>query len=235
MRASLKVRRFRVTTQPKTIRPGSWDYTTVTILDGDTEVGAYERNYPRFAEETFEPFEFDGRWYALYSENYTCTRVMTLPDCKDIGGEDPRADGFCPVELFVPRYGVVTTTRVGDPAYRSENWLFEADAESFRELGADKKTGFNSDIGPWRTLDVAFVAGCVWGDDSSWKLQVFDLSRVAEGKIERSDRFGFVELAAMPLAKAVRCHCTSHTPLRVTIIRQEDRDLRTGVYIDPYE
>ena len=235
MKASLKVRRFRVTTQPKSNRPGTWDSTIVTVLDGDTEVGAYERNYPRFAEETFEPFELDGRWYALYSRDYTCTRVMTLPDCKDIGGEEPQAHGFCPVELFVPRYRVVTTTKAGDPTYRYESWLFEADAESFRELDANKNAGFAGHVGPWRTLDVAFVAGCIWGDDSSWKLQAFDLSRVTAGTIERSDRFGFVELAAMPLSEAVRCHCTSQTPLRVRIVRQEDRDLRSGAHVDPYE
>ncbi|MDQ3037801.1 MAG: hypothetical protein M3Y87_35735 [Myxococcota bacterium] len=39
-----------------------------------------------------------------------------------------------------------------------------------------------------------FVAGCVWGDDSSWKIQFIDLSQLSEGKIDRYDRFGYVEL-----------------------------------------
>jgi hypothetical protein len=229
------VRRFHVKTRAKPNRPGTWNSTVVTVFDGDTQVGEYERNYPSFAVETFEPFEKDGVWYALYSPNYTCTRVMSLPNCKDIGGEEPRSSGFCPVELFVPRFREATTTNTGDPKYKHTNWLFESDADAFRELEANIKSGLRTSLGPWCTLDVAFVAGCVWGDDSSWKLQVFDLSSVAEGKLTRSDRFGFVQLAQMPLAEAVRCHRWDDSSTRVTIIRQEDRDLQTGGLVDPYE
>jgi hypothetical protein len=42
--------------------------------------------------------------------------------------------------------------------------------------------------------DHGFVAGCGWGDDSSWKIQYLDLSRVEEGLIRREERFGCVEL-----------------------------------------
>lgn len=37
--------------------------------------------------------------------------------------------------------------------------------------------------------------GCYWGDDTSWKVQYLDLSRVQQGIISRDDRFGYVELA----------------------------------------
>ena len=40
------------------------------------------------------------------------------------------------------------------------------------------------------------VAGCIWGDDSSWKIQYLDLSRAAEGIIGREERFGYIELPA---------------------------------------
>lgn len=40
-----------------------------------------------------------------------------------------------------------------------------------------------------------FVWGCIWGDDSSWKVQWLDLSRVAEGVLTREERFGYVELS----------------------------------------
>ena len=39
-----------------------------------------------------------------------------------------------------------------------------------------------------------FVAGCVWGDDSSWKIQYLDLSRADQGKLVREARFGYIEL-----------------------------------------
>lgn len=232
---SQAARRFRVETEAKPNRPGTWNSTVVSVFDGDVQVGAYERNYYSFAAETFEPFEKDGVWYALYSPNYTCTRVMRLPDCTDIGGEEPAADGFCPVELYVPRYREATATAADKPSFKSIYWMFENDAATFQESEANIKIGLRTTLGPWRTLDVAFVAGCIWGDDSSWKLQTFDLSRVAEGKLARSERFGFVQLAPMPLAQAVRCHRWGDMPLRVTIQRQEDRDVQTGELVDPYE
>jgi hypothetical protein len=236
MRADPAVRRFRVTTRAKANRPGTWDSTIVTILDGDVEVGSYERSYPSFAADTFEPFEQNGRWYALYSANHTCTRIMTLPDCKDIGGEESHGGGFCPVELFVPRYRELIWTKPNDAPWGAHrSWVFEAEANGLRDEDKVGRTDMRQTVGPWRTLDIAFVAGCVWGDDSSWKLQVFDLSRVSEGILTRSERFGFVQLGTMPLVKAVRCHFNDDGPLRATIIREEDRDVQTGALVDPYE
>jgi len=47
-----------------TIKPNKagWDYSVVTIFDGAAEIGSYERNFPSFGEQTFEPFEIDGAW-----------------------------------------------------------------------------------------------------------------------------------------------------------------------------
>lgn len=47
----------------------------------------------------------------------------------------------------------------------------------------------------WPTGLFGFVWGCYWGDDTSWKVQHLDLSRVQEGIIARDNRFGYVELA----------------------------------------
>ena len=46
----------------------------------------------------------------------------------------------------------------------------------------------------WPTGEFGFVWGCVWGDDSSWKVQHLDLSRVGEGELTRDERFGYVML-----------------------------------------
>jgi hypothetical protein len=79
------------------------------------------------------------------------------------------------------------------------------------------------------------VAGCVWGDDSSWKLQVFDLSKAAQGTITRSERFGYCEIAlGLPLAAAVQLNRWMPFPLRARVLRQEDRDIETGKRFDPY-
>lgn len=91
-------------------------------------------------------------------------------------------------------------------------------------------------LGP-HYLPFAFIAGCLWGDDTSWKVELVDLRRVGEGIIERSARFGHVELPhKRPLAECIEV--SRHRPLydlRVDLIRQECRDLATGDVIDPYE
>jgi hypothetical protein len=139
-----------------------WTQLHVEILRDGVVIGSYERNYGLM--DTFHPFVgSDGGLYALYSRNYTATRVMSLPDCRDLGGEEPSSHGFCPVEFFVPY----------DPA-----------------------RGIDGSIG--------FVAGCVWGDDSSWKVQFLDLSRVADGVVAREERFGYLELEdGVSLADAI--------------------------------
>ncbi len=39
-----------------------------------------------------------------------------------------------------------------------------------------------------------FVAGCVWGDDHSWKIEPIDLRRISEGKVERMGSLGYFEM-----------------------------------------
>lgn len=129
----------------KHLKIGVWDKHDLCGL----QVGSYIRNYPSM-NNTFFAFPKNGKVYALYSPNYTCTRVMELPSCKDIGGENPNSYGFCPVDFFVPY------------------------DDNLAEFG--------------------FVAGCVWGDDSCWKIEYIDLSHVEQGVINRDARFGYIEL-----------------------------------------
>jgi hypothetical protein len=231
---STRARRFHAKAAPEpSLVQGARASSLVTILDGATEIGSYRRNYPAFAEETFEPFELGGTWYALYSRDYTSTRVMKLPECKDVGGEEPNPLGFCPVEFFVPRYRKVVMTQ--SAAGRVTEYL---SFESKGEERPDQPTldGHEFAYGPWLSLDTAFVAGCLWGDDSTWKLEVIDLSRAAEGIIPRSARFGHVQLGKMPLAEAVLLDSNlPHWELRASIIRRERRDIRSGALIDPYD
>lgn len=84
--------------------------TLVSIYEGDQYLGSYERMFPALGESTFYPFESGTRWYALYSADYTTTRLMSLPECQDLGGEEPIPHGFCPVEFYVPRYRAVSST-----------------------------------------------------------------------------------------------------------------------------
>lgn len=145
--------KYTTTTVSKPSKPGCWDildvYVHLTDKEGNkTQIGHYERNYTSLFN-TFCPFFQNGREYALFSKEYTATRIMTLPDCKDIGGEESSGNGFCPTDYFVPGVG-------------------------------RGKFGF--------------IAGCIWGDDWSWKIQYLDLSKVSKGIVIRDERFGYISL-----------------------------------------
>jgi hypothetical protein len=222
------VRPFRAVEIKHERNPGTWGTATVRIERDGVEIGNFERNYSSFGATSFESFEIDGRWFALYSSDYTATRVMSLPDCRDIGGEEPSSGGFCPVEIYAPRYRPFQISVGGEPC---EAWHFESAAETM----AGKPTQYMKVTGPWRNLNIAFVAGCVWGDDSSRKLQVIDLEQAAQGRILRDERFGHLEIASdLPLVAAIRLYRQAPEGLRATILRQEDRDIETGKRIDPY-
>lgn len=150
----------------KPSKPGCWDVATIEVLKDGELIGSYERNYSSYGTKTFCPFIWKGKEYALYSRDYTSTRVMTLPDCKDLCGEERDGYGFCPVEYYVPM---------------------------------NPFTGESAGFG--------FLAGCVWGDDTSWKIQFLDLRQVDEGILIRDDRFGYLELPGKVrhLRDAIRC------------------------------
>ena len=168
------------------------------------QIGEYVRNYPSFGLETFLPFSRNDRDYALFSPDYTCTRVMELPSCTDIGGEEPSSGGFCPVEYCVPQIVI-------------------SDAEK-------------------RESEIGFVAGCTWGDDSSWKVECFDLSEVQRGIIKRDARFGYLELPdGVSLEKAIvdlkETMSGSSSAVRLRIACLNAFDIRTGkpTAYDPFE
>lgn len=92
-------------TEPVPNAPGTWDSLRVSIfrvVDGvEEKIGEYLRNYSSLFS-TFHPFVQNGREFALYSRDYAATRIMSLPDCTDLGGEDRAGNGFCPTGYFVP-------------------------------------------------------------------------------------------------------------------------------------
>ena len=103
---------------------------------------------------------------------------MSLPDCKDLGGEERNQGGFCPVEYYVPKINNY------DP--------------NTKEFSLSKHSGSHG-----------FVAGCVWGDDTSWKIQYLDLSNIENGIVTRfPDKLGYIELGReSSLKSAVRDDC----------------------------
>lgn len=188
-----------------TSAPGTWTTVHVDVVDGDAVIASYDRNYRML--QTFEPFRQRDRVFALISPHYTATSVMDLHTGQIVAAEEPAASGFCPAGFYVPDWWDLHdgTTLPGSMSWR------QADHE-------------------WPAGDFGFVWGCAWGDDSSWKVQYLDLSRVAHGVIRRDDRFGYLKLATDPrLGPPDFIRCSSwHGERRVEFCTERGYDLSTG-------
>lgn len=185
---------FSVKTEVVKNSPGTWNSTKVSIYRDDKLIGEYIRNYSDYGTSTFYPFELNGKWYALYSANYTATCVMKLhaDSIEDWCGEKPHAHGFCPVEYYIPTYAHhrYSSTIVGKTEMMD---LYYVDCDFSEEEFTDILN--NPDyVGTLKNCNFAFMAGCVWGDDTSWKLQYIDLSQVDKKILNITEKFGYFEL-----------------------------------------
>lgn len=227
--------------------PGTWHSSKVGVFrvenDVEEQVGEYTRNYPQLFN-TFFHFQLNGEDYALYSPDYTVTRILKLPSCKDIGGEDPVSHGFCPVDFYVPSYidrelvgldDSVSRYRINRP--KPEDLL----PRTTTYTPLDPKTGErikvekpSYPVSPLTFYLFGFVAGCIWGDDGSWKIQYLDLSQASKGVIKRDERFGYISLPTnMNLETAIDLSGYMYDPKEdyshtIQIAIQQRFDLRTG-------
>lgn len=239
---------------------GYWNYLKIGIFKDGEQIGEYDRNYSAFFN-TFFPFEQNNNWYALYSKDYTATRIMSLPDCKDIGGEERYTGGFCPTDYYVPEiciqwppespddpeptlpqhsekwqkriptktggYRVIYPSDTADPDYSYEcHMAYKAEQEIQGILLKqwNERHPFTTMTAPF-----GFVAGCVWGDDSSWKIQYLDLSQVHKGIIKRDDRFGYIELPdGLTLEQAISADLYSADYPYIDIAIKHRYNINTG-------
>jgi hypothetical protein len=76
---------------------------SVAVLRDSEVFGEYERD-ARDMFNTFQPFIGpDIRTYALFARKYSVTRVMSLPDCDEVGGDQANAyANFYPMSYYVP-------------------------------------------------------------------------------------------------------------------------------------
>jgi hypothetical protein len=229
---------FSITTSQINNGKGFWDYQLIEIFEKTAKIGEYKRNYSSHGAATFAPFKVGDQWYALFSKNYTQVHVMSLPDCTEICevvDTDAKGCGFCPAEIYVPRYRLQKSSRIWNTKHerqeKEENgkkyvsyvpmpcepyeeidyvtWTEEEwnnkseldDADREPELNEDGWTPPVGDrqwkygaVSDWQYSPFAFAAGCYWGDDTSWKIQYIDLSKLAEGVATRDSRFGYLEV-----------------------------------------
>jgi len=174
--------------------PGVWDSTKVSIYREDLLIGEYIRNYSSGGHKTFYPFLIDKQWYALYSANYTATRVMKLndTDIEDWCGEEKSAHGFCPAELYIPCYNkfhgkINLVEKISEYDY----YTFDNEYKNVNDFENERN---QAEFVERKYCDFGFLSGCVWGDDSSWKLRYIDLTKVPEKILEITDKFGYWEL-----------------------------------------
>lgn len=241
---------------------GSWNGLKVGVFkigeDLEEQVGEYERNYPTFYD-TFCHFQKDGKDFALYSPHYTATRIMELPSCKDIGGEEPNSWGFCPVDYFVPTYieqEIVSETISSKGTNRKRVWKRVVNKPEEKVLSEFvTKTPFTNHLTGEQTenkstykpltpllyYSFGFVAGCIWGDDSTWKIQYLDLSEAEKGIIKRDERFGYIMLPEnQSLKDAIDMYDygwdkedESANYIRINVM--QTFDLRSGKTINPFD
>lgn len=233
--------------------PTAWGGLRVGVFrraDGaEEQIGEYERNYGSLLPP-FAHFQAGGRDLALYSPDYTCTRLMELPSCRDLGGEEPSSGGFCPVEYFVPYYIELESRVDGRPPRRYRKQMPTQEDRIAKTVpvtwpptsvrAGRVEQHHTAPVGPLTWHPFGFVAGCIWGDDRSWKLQYLDLSQAAGGILRREERFGYLELPdGLPLERAIDLIDFQSDPVEdyayhVRITRTDRFDLRDGRLIDPF-
>ena len=186
--------RYHVKKLEEIKKDGCWSSLLIGVFQDDKQIGSYTRNYPSCGEETFAPFKKGDDWFALYSSDYTCIKIMKLPECIEIGGEESSAFGFCPVEIFVPQYQIDFL-----PGETGES-LLKYPKENHKWISRDReeKVYDTECFEPEKEIfyeNFAFVSGCIWGDDTSWKIEMRDISEAHKGIIKKVSNWGYYELS----------------------------------------
>lgn len=212
---SLPMPRDMYSTQELTVETeeGYGNTLKISVLNQANKVIAqYSRNYGALMR-TFEPFRQGNKMFALISTDYTATSVMDLATGKIIASETPDSGGFCPVGFYVPDWWDLHDDSI---LPGSSNW----------------NDGYENPKG-----NFGFVWGCVWGDDSSWKIQYLDLSNIQDGIIVREERFGYVKLATDPNVHPKEfIKCYFHNGKYTVELRTENNfDLETGKLLSEFD
>ena len=127
--------------------------------------------------------------------------------------DEAQSNGLCPVGFYVPDWW-----DVHDGSNLPGSYYWKDDAEHPKG-------------------DFGFVWGCIWDDDSSWKVQYLDLSKVQEGIIKRDERFSYIELATDAESDPSEfINCNFHDGgSRVEFKTLNSFDLKSGKPISPLD
>lgn len=157
-----------------------WGHSEVKIWDRQEErlVHEYTRNYSFL--QTFEPLrlwrEEAEEWghYALISPHYTGFQLLNLDSGEVVYDHKGGRTNFCPRAFFVPDFHDYLEGEAVDPQ--------DPFSRGMMETFLKRRTH-------------AFVQGCVWGDDSSWKVRTLDLQAMLRGEeVAVEEKFGYLVL-----------------------------------------
>jgi len=218
-------------------KPGTWESMKVEVFYNENKIGEYIRHYPCFVKQTFYPFKVGEDWYALYSADYTATRVAKLTETEFIDwcGEDGGSMGFCPTEFYVPRYKVasrVIQSKNGPVSYNDYTWDNEYPENSlneYLEYSGDENEEYLGEF----YANYGFLCGCYWGDDGSWKLRYIDLKGVPEKNVVIEEKFGYFELPCdRTLRECIRIRGAGDDYFELTQMRTFDINENKFAYED---
>jgi hypothetical protein len=221
---------FRVETESVENKPGTWNSTKISIYRDGNLIGEYLRNYADYSALTFKPFMSGDEWYALYSPHYTATRVLKLhrDRIEDWCGEEPTSNGFCPVEIYVPRYiKSHHTMTIKDAPHEFDSYYVDCDFKTEQEFIRDATEDGNPATVQY--TDFGFLCGCVWGDDTSWKIRYIDLKSVPDKVLSITDKFGYWSMPrSLSLKECIDMTSWEPDDQVISLTRAEYINLETG-------
>jgi hypothetical protein len=201
------------------------------------QIGEYIRNYPLFFK-TFFHFIKDSKDYALYSPDYFLTRVMELPSCKDIGGEERNITNLCPNEYYIPiyvdrEYQTLENSKRITKKYR----VVDPKAEQILPIPTswEREDNMPINVSLISCFPFGFVSGTYWVKEGPEIIHFLDLSQVEKGIIKRDKRFGKLILPQkMGLSDAIVVEASqvSYETPNISIASERDYQLETGKEID---
>jgi len=196
---SIDIRNATVHSTKKNI----WTYKEVKVYYRNTLIFTYLRKYPSYALTTFSPFFKDNTWYFLYSDNYTqirCGKILPDLSVQIIAETYSDSFSFCPVEIYNFFYKNYTYSTI-----KGELEHFTLSNCGITEEKYEKE-GFTQDAIIYPNF--ALISGCIWGDDSSWKLRILDLSEIERGKLTSPDiyynKYSSLDFTYVQLANTIK-------------------------------
>lgn len=236
------------------------DYFKIGIFrvenEREAQIGEYVRS-SRTRPTAFFPFQQNGKDFALYSPHYSDIRIMELPSCKDIGGDESKFDDFCSIDFYVPSYieqeiisrtknsegkieERVWTTRVSEP--KDEELTEYTKSSTYENTNTVKPESSKTIYRPLTSrlyYPFGFVYGCRWMDDTT--VHFLDLSEIENGIIKRDARFGYVEIpSGSSLKETIKMEnykrYSGNAENQIQMVVLQTFDLSTGKRtIEPYE